>query len=129
MSFRFRSVTEVKTPRPLRMTGHEVGAEGDERLAGMAGSRAPNDFCCFGVQRGVQREGAVTVVLESVSLGSAGSQRQYRIQPVQRLNAGLFINAENDCMLRRFLIQSTHITRLLPENRFNPAAFASPSVC
>src|SRR6266513_2420925 len=71
---------------PPRLTGHDVSEKGDELLTGVPRSRAADDFPCFGVQRGVQREGAVTVVLESMSLRSTRRQRQYRIQSVQRLH-------------------------------------------
>src|SRR4029077_1647883 len=96
---------------PARLTGHNVSEKGNELLTGMSRSRATNDFSCFCVQRRVQREGAMTVVLESMSLCSAGRQRQYRIQSVQRLDAGLFINAENNRMLRRLYIQSNDVCR------------------
>src|SRR5437870_5596304 len=70
-----------------RLTGHDVSEKGDELLTGMPRCRATNDCSCLGVQRGVQRESAVTVVFESMSLCSSGRQRQYRIQPVQCLDA------------------------------------------
>src|SRR6266404_7138839 len=98
---------------PSRLTGHDVSEKGDELLTGVARCRAANDFSCFGVKRGVQREGAVTVVFESMSLCSARRQRQYGIQSVQRLDAGLFINAENHRMLRRLHIQSNDVSRFL----------------
>src|SRR5205814_9499167 len=62
---------------PPRLTGHDVREKGDELLTGMPRSCATNDFSGCGVQRRVQREGAVTVVLESMSFSSAGCQRQY----------------------------------------------------
>src|SRR5258706_7980703 len=98
---------------PSRLTGHDVSEKGDELQTGMARRRATNDFSCFGIQRRVQREGAVAVILESMSLCSAGRQRQHRIKSVQRLDAGLFINTENDCMLRRLHIQPNDISRFL----------------
>src|SRR5215813_10890915 len=98
-----------------RLTGHHVSEEGDELLTGVARGRAADDFSGFGVQRGVQREGAVTVVFESMSFRPAGRQWQYGIQSVQRLHAGLFINAENNRMLRRLHIQPNDIRRFLLE--------------
>jgi hypothetical protein len=78
----------------------------------MARRRAANDCSGPGVQRGIQREGAMAVVFESMSLSSSGRQRQHWIQAVQCLDARLLINAENDRMLRRFHIQANNISRL-----------------
>src|SRR6266481_4932458 len=114
--FRFMSrevISNDMNLSPPRLAGYHVSEKGDELLTGMARSRAANDCSCLGVQRGVQREGAMTVVLKSMSLCSARRQWQYRIQPVQRLHAGLFINAENDRMLRRLHIESNDVGRFL----------------
>src|SRR5689334_2556113 len=96
-----------------RLTGHQISEKGNELLTGMARRRAANDGSGPGVQRGVQGEGAVAVVLESMSLSPSGRQWQHRIQPVQCLDARLLINAENDRMLRRFHIQANNISRFL----------------
>jgi len=93
---------------PARLTRHQVSEKGDERLTGMPLSRATNHCSGLGIQRGVQREGAVTMVLKPMSLCASGRQRQHRIQPVQGLDARLFIHAEDDRMLRRLYIQSNN---------------------
>ena len=58
-----------------RLTGHEVSEKGNELLTGMSRSCTTNDLSCLGVQRGVQREGAVTAVsvAQSISPGTAAA--------------------------------------------------------
>src|SRR5260370_35132524 len=50
----------------------------------------------FGVERGVERKGAVTVVLKTVSLGSSGREGQHGIEPLQSLDGVLSVHAK-DC--------------------------------
>ena len=54
-------------------------------------------------------------VLEAVSLGATGRQRQNGIAAVERLNRGLLIHAEDGGMLRRIQIQADDLRRLLLE--------------
>ena len=68
-----------------------------------------------GLQGGVERERPVADVLEAVSLGAAGRQRQNGIAAVEGLNRGLFIDAEDGRMLRRIQIQPDDLRRLLLE--------------
>ena len=54
-------------------------------------------------------------VLEAVSLGATGRQRQNGIATVERLNRGLFIHAEDGGMLRRIQIERDDLRRFLFE--------------
>src|SRR5215204_6705826 len=49
---------------PIWMRGHDVTEELDERLAGVARHGLADDRACARVQRRIQRQGAVAVVLE-----------------------------------------------------------------
>ena len=77
----------------LRLAGDDVAEERDKRRAGMARHRLCEDFAGLRVERGEERQRAVTV-LETVSLRAAGRQRQDRIEPVQRLNRGFLVDGE-----------------------------------
>ena len=61
------------------------------------------------VQRGIQRKRPVAIILEPVPLGTAGRERQYRVQSVQSLNGGLFIHTQHSGMLRRIQVQTDNI--------------------
>jgi hypothetical protein len=66
----------------------------------------------FGVERGIERKGAVTVVLKAVSLGSSRRERQDRIQAVQSLDSAFFIHAK-DCRIDwRLQIQADDVRSL-----------------
>src|SRR6202040_2909840 len=51
----------------VRLAGNQIAEEGDEFLAGMPRRRATDDRSGLGVQRRIQRQGPVPVVLEAVS--------------------------------------------------------------
>src|SRR5262249_26774360 len=67
----------------------------------------------LGVQRCVQRKRAVSEVFKPVPLSSSGRHRQYRVKPIQSLNATLFINTKNSSMLRWIYIQADDVSCLL----------------
>ena len=46
-------------------------------------------------ERGEQRERAVAVILEAVTLGAARRQRQHGIEAVERLNGRLLVHGED----------------------------------
>ena len=95
-----------------RLSGDHVGEELDEGRAGMPRHRLPDNFAGAGVERREQREGAVPVVLESVTLGATRRQRQNGIESVERLNRRLFIDREDGGMARRVQIQPQDVRRL-----------------
>ncbi len=68
-------------------------------------------------QRGIQRRGAVPRVVVGLSLGQARLQRQDWARAVERLNVGLFIDAEDHGLVRRIQIQADHVAQLVDEVR------------
>jgi hypothetical protein len=76
-----------------------------------------NDLAGAGVKRGVERECAVTEILEAVPLGPAGRQGQHRIEAIERWDGRLLVRREDDGVLRRIQIQTQHIGRLFFELR------------
>jgi hypothetical protein len=84
-----------------RAQGDDFLEEGDEVAAGVAGGGFCVHAASLGVQRGIQRKRAMPVILEAVALGPSRRERQHRVQPIESLNRGLFIEAEHGCMLRR----------------------------
>ena len=64
------------------------------------------------IERRIQRQRAVTVVLESMAFRSSWRQRQQQIDPVECLNRRLLVDAEDNSMLRRVEIETDDICRL-----------------
>ena len=86
--------------------------EGNEVLTGVAG-------CGFAVhvsrgrfQRGVQRKRSMAIVFETVALDPSGRERQDGIEPVQLLDGGLFVDAEDGSMLGRVQVEADDIGSL-----------------
>src|ERR1700732_145522 len=50
--------------------------ESHKLIGGMVGSGLTQDLAAFGVERGVERERAMPIVLEAVALGSPGAQAE-----------------------------------------------------
>ena len=71
----------------------------------------------LGVQRGIQRKRAMAIVLEAVTFGASGRKWQNRVEPIQSLNRGLFIDAKHRGVLRRSQIQADNIGCLAFEVR------------
>ncbi len=95
------------------LTGHEAGEKCHELLTRVSLGGAADDRSGLSVQGSVQRERAMTVVFKTMPLCSSWRQRQYWIQSVQRLDAGLFIDTEDHRMLRRLHIQPDNVGRFL----------------
>jgi len=98
-----------------RLRRHDLLQERDELVAGVACRRLADHGTGLRLQRGVEREGPVAHVLEAVSLGPAGRQRQDGITAVERLNGGLFIDTEDRRMLRRVQVQANNLRGLVLE--------------
>src|SRR5207245_8418977 len=58
-------------------------------LTGVAGGGLAEHFAGLRIQCRIQRQRAMTVVFKPVTLGAARRKRQYRIEPVERLNRRL----------------------------------------
>lgn len=97
---------------PARLMGHEFGQERDELGRGMPLRGASQHRATAGLERRIEREGAVTGIFKAMPLDPAGRQGQHRIQPIQRLDCGLLIDTEDHRMLRRVQIQPNNIGRL-----------------
>jgi hypothetical protein len=102
---------------PARLGRDQLGQEVDERGTGMPRHGLADDLAGAGVERGIQREGAMPVVLEAVTFGTAGRERQDRVQAVQRLDRRLFIRGKHDRVLGRIQVESNHVGGLLLELR------------
>jgi hypothetical protein len=100
-----------------RSSFDEIGQKSQEVFTGVTPGGLAVNLPCFHVQGRVERERPVTVVFESMFFRPARRERKYRIEAIQRLNRGLFINAENSSMLRRVHVKSDDVGGLLLELR------------
>jgi hypothetical protein len=81
----------------------------DELLAGVAAGSASDDLAASGLEGGIKGKGAVTEILKPMTLGPSRRERQHGIEPVEGLDGGLFVHAENGGMGRRGQIQSNDV--------------------
>src|ERR1700681_4685494 len=75
----------------------------------MAGSGFAVDATGGGIQGRIIRERAMSVVLEAVTFGASGRERQDGVETIQGLNGGLLIDAEYDRVLRRVQIEAQDV--------------------
>ena len=97
------------------LTGDEILEEGDEFLAGVVADGLAQNGSGLGVQGGVQRQSAVSNVLEAMSLGSPWGERKNRVLAVKGLDGRFLIHAEDGRMLRRVDIQAEDVGGLALE--------------
>ena len=93
----------------LGEAGKQLFQKRYELCNGVTGSGAADNIAAGGMECSVQRQGAMTVILKTVALGSARAQGQNRIQAVQGLDSALFVDAEDCGIERRFLIKADDI--------------------
>src|ERR1035441_6793558 len=92
---------------PRRAQGDYLLEKGDELAAGVAGGGVAGgaggggvegppqrERAGGGIERRIQGERAVPVVLEAVAFGASRRERQEGIETVQGLNGGLLLDAE-----------------------------------
>src|SRR5258707_6836467 len=106
----------------FRLAGNDLIKELDELAAGMPGAGFAEHFPGAGVERSIQRKGAMTIVLKAMTLGSPRGKRQHRIKPIKCLDGALFIHTEDRGVHRRFQIKNDKIGRpffLLPIPAFH----------
>ncbi len=84
---------------PRRTQGYNLLQKGDELAAGVAGGGFAVDAAGGGIERCIQGERTVPVVLEAVAFGASRRERQDGIETIQGLNGGLLIDAEHGGML------------------------------
>src|ERR1017187_5417315 len=77
----------------------------------MAGSGFAVDATGGGIQRSIQGERSMPVVLKAVTLGASWRERQNGIETIQGLNGGLLINAEHGRVLERVQIEAEEVGR------------------
>ena len=96
----------------LRLLCTHIGQERNELGTGMPSCGFAQHLTGLCVERSVEREGAVSVILETMTLQPAGRQRQHRHQTIKRLDRGLFVHAEHCGVCRRIQIKANHVSRL-----------------
>ena len=92
--------------------GHDLFKESHKLRTGVARGGLAQHLAGFGVKRGVERKGAVTIILKTVSLGSSGREGLNWIEPVQSLDGTLFIDAKDRSTDWRLQIQANDVGRL-----------------
>jgi len=88
---------------------HQVLEKSDELGAGVARGRLAKDLSAGRIQSRVKRERSMPVILKAVPLGPARRKRQHRVQPIQSLNGGLFIDAEDRRVGGRMQIEANDL--------------------
>src|SRR4029078_11402343 len=93
----------------LRRTGDDVGEVFDKGGTRVPRYRLAEHFARLRVEGSKQRQGAVPVVLEPVSLGASRRRRQHRTQTVERLNGRFLIDGEQDRGIWRIDVEPDHV--------------------
>ena len=86
-------------------------------LMTMARQARADDGAFEDIQRGKQGGRAVPFVVVGHRAGPAGLHRQARLRPLQRLDLALFVDTEDQGLLRRIHIESDDVGELLQEPR------------
>ena len=93
------------------LCGYDLLEKADKLLAGVTAGGAAEDLAALGLEGGVKGEGAVTEILKPMTLGPSRRERQHRIEPVEGLDGGLFVHAEDGAMGWRSQIESEVLGR------------------
>src|SRR3984893_18210346 len=67
---------------------NNLAQESHKLFSGMVGRGLTQDLAAFGVERSIERERAMPIVLKAVALGSPGAKRQHRVEAIEGLNRG-----------------------------------------
>jgi hypothetical protein len=86
--------------------------EADEFRARVTRGGVTHHFARSRIERRVERQRPVAVVLEAVPFGASGRQRQDRVQSIEGLNRRLLVDAEHHGVLRRIEVQADDIRGL-----------------
>ena len=92
-----------------RTQRHDFFQEGDEVAAGMAGGSFSVHASGLGVERRIQRKRAMSVILEAMTLSTSRRERQDRVESIEGLNGGFFVDTEDGCVLRRIQVQADDV--------------------
>ena len=94
-----------------------LAEEAHEVLACMPGRRLALNLAGLDVQRRVERQRAVSLVLEPVPLDATRRERQHAVPTVERLDGGFLVDAENRRVTRRVKVEADDVGRLRLEVR------------
>src|SRR5687767_5855920 len=89
----------------------------DELGGAMAFGDLADHFTSGEVERGVQAQRSVPLVVVRASLDLAWPERQHGLRPVERLNLGLLVHGEDQRVLGRAHVQTDDVNDLLREPR------------
>src|SRR5580700_1510484 len=93
----------------LGLQRNNLAQEGHKLFSGMAGSGLTENLAAGGVERGVERERTMPIVLEAVALGPPRAKRQHRVEAIEGLDRCLLVDAEYRGMLWRIDVEPDHI--------------------
>jgi hypothetical protein len=117
---------------PLGLACDDVAKKGHELLTRMTLCWLAKHLSGPRVEGGVERQGPMAKVLESVAFGSPRRERKHRIQAIERLDGCLFIKTEYGGVLGRLQVKTDDVCGLLFETRivgehvpFDPVRFQS----
>jgi len=94
------------------LISNAVGQKGYELRAGMPRHCPCPELAPFGVERSIQRQRALAVIIEPMAFGASGRERQHGLEAAQRLNGGVFVHAKHCGTRRRVEIKPDNIGRL-----------------
>ena len=107
-----REVIEDEVDVPWAAVAANDGLEKrDEFITGVARHCHARDVARLRIERRVERECPVAGVLEAVAFRAAGGERKDRIESIQGLKTGLFVQTEHGGMARRMEIQADDVSR------------------
>ena len=110
----------------------------NELLAGVPCRGLAVNFSCFGVERCVKRQRAVSVILKTMALGASWAQRQHRVEAVERLNGAFLIDTKHCRVLGRMQVEADDVSGFCLEIRIiaghvalqtGAASFRLPARC
>src|SRR5215210_498874 len=118
LGFVGRKIVEDHLDLPSRgLSRDDIGKESHEFRTGVSGRRLAQDLSAGGVQGGVEREGAMAKVFKAVPFRSPRREWEHRVEPVEGLNRGLLVDAENRRMRGGLEVKTNDGRRLGLEGR------------
>src|SRR5260370_42631974 len=112
----------------LGLQRNNLAHEGHKLLSGMSGSGLTQNLAAGGVERGIERERTVPIVLEAVALGPPRAKRQHRVEAIEGLDRGLLIDTEHRSMLRRHPAERGGYFEVWEHGAFRVSSLAGISV-
>jgi hypothetical protein len=100
-----------------RLARYDIGKKGNKLSACVPWCGFSDHFSRPSVQRGIQRESSVPVVLKAVTFSASRRQWEHGVAAVECLNRRFLINAKNRRMLGRIYVEPDDVGRLSLEIR------------